>query len=343
MRSLRLLSYLIGVMLLGGMMGQPVVAQTAPVARAVLFFSPSCPHCHVVLTETLPSLQARYGDQLHILTVDVTTPEGKALYAAAITAFAVPRDRLGVPALFCEQRHLVGSLEIPQQLPGLIEQALARGGNDWPAIPGLAAFIIDLDTTPAATVTTAPFNRDPLANSLALAVLVGIVISLVLVAPRLRWASPWAWSVQRNRLIPLVTSIGLLLAGYLAWIELRQQPAFCGPVGNCNLVHQSPYARLAGIPVAVLGVGGYVAILAVWLAAWRAQVAWAKPVLVGLVVIGTLFSLYLTFLEPFVIGATCLWCLGSAIVMTSLLWLVAPPVSRHVARGRRSLNPATRH
>jgi uncharacterized membrane protein len=40
--------------------------------------------------------------------------------------------------------------------------------------------------------------------------------------------------------------------------------------------------------------------------------------------LGTLFSVYLTFLEPFVIGATCAWCLTSAVVMTLLLWATAP-------------------
>jgi uncharacterized membrane protein len=43
-----------------------------------------------------------------------------------------------------------------------------------------------------------------------------------------------------------------------------------------------------------------------------------------MVVAGTLFSIYLTFLEPFVIGATCAWCLASAIIMTLLLWIIAP-------------------
>ena len=40
---------------------------------------------------------------------------------------------------------------------------------------------------------------------------------------------------------------------------------------------------------------------------------------------GTLFSIYLTFLEPFVIGATCAWCLASAVILTLLMWLSARP------------------
>jgi len=44
----------------------------------------------------------------------------------------------------------------------------------------------------------------------------------------------------------------------------------------------------------------------------------------GMVWIGTLFSIYLTFLEPFVIGASCIWCLTSAVIMTLLLWATTP-------------------
>jgi len=40
---------------------------------------------------------------------------------------------------------------------------------------------------------------------------------------------------------------------------------------------------------------------------------------------GVAFSIYLTFLEPFVIGATCIWCLSSAIIVTALFWITAGP------------------
>jgi uncharacterized membrane protein len=41
----------------------------------------------------------------------------------------------------------------------------------------------------------------------------------------------------------------------------------------------------------------------------------------GLAWFGILYSIYLTFMEPFVIGATCIWCLSSAVIMTLLLWI----------------------
>jgi uncharacterized membrane protein len=52
--------------------------------------------------------------------------------------------------------------------------------------------------------------------------------------------------------------------------------------------------------------------------------------------VGTLFSVYLTFLEPFVLGATCAWCLTSAVLQTLLLWLTADPARASLARLRGS-------
>ncbi|MEA3350259.1 MAG: vitamin K epoxide reductase family protein, partial [Chloroflexota bacterium] len=113
-------------------------------------------------------------------------------------------------------------------------------------------------------------------------------------------------------------------------VEITRTEAVCGPVGDCNTVQQSPYARLFGIlPIGVLGVSGYVAILVAWAFQhygpenWRtlaAQGVWAMTLF------GTLFSIYLTFLEPFVIGATCAWCLASAVVITMQFWAASCPV-----------------
>jgi uncharacterized membrane protein len=70
-----------------------------------------------------------------------------------------------------------------------------------------------------------------------------------------------------------------------------------------------------------------VMILAVWVFSRRAS-GWigdaAQAILLGLALFGTAFSIYLTFLEPFVIGATCAWCLTSAMLMILMLCLQAP-------------------
>ena len=116
--------------------------------------------------------------------------------------------------------------------------------------------------------------------------------------------------------VPLLSLIGLGVAGYMAYVETQQVQAVCGPVGDCNSVQQSEYARLFGlIPIGVVGVLGYLAILAAW-AIYRLSpgriAQWAGLTLWLMTAGGVLFSIYLTFLEPFVIGATCAWCLSSA-------------------------------
>ena len=122
---------------------------------------------------------------------------------------------------------------------------------------------------------------------------------------------------------------GLGVAGYLSYVETQQVDAYCGVVGDCNTVQQSEYARLFGIlPVGVMGLVGYVLILAAWAVSKFSKGKWGDYASLGqllLTTFATLFSMYLTFLEPFVIGATCLWCLSSAVICTILMLLSVPP------------------
>jgi uncharacterized membrane protein len=133
-----------------------------------------------------------------------------------------------------------------------------------------------------------------------------------------------------RRIFMGIVSLGLAwLAIYLAYVEMTQVTAVCGPVGDCNTVQQSEYARLFGIlPIGVMGLAGYVAIMIVWLMERFAKdkiADFATLSMFGMAVFGVLFSIYLTFLEPFVIGATCTWCLTSAILITILMLLSMRP------------------
>jgi uncharacterized membrane protein len=115
------------------------VAQSAdePVVQAVLFYSPTCPHCHYVITEVLIPMVDDYGHQLQLLGIDTSQPEGGLLYQAAIERYQIPNQRRGVPTLIVSDMVLVGSGEIPEQFPSLVEEGLASGGIGWPDIPGL--------------------------------------------------------------------------------------------------------------------------------------------------------------------------------------------------------------
>ena len=341
---------MIAVVLLIALLLPSVALAQAPVVRAVLFYSPSCSHCQLVIEEVLPPLFETYGNQLQIVGIDITVAEGSALYVSAIDALAVPEDHRGIPMLFVGDRVLVGSVEIPDVFPGLIEQGLAQDGFDWPAIPGLSEMLggtvsatPGAPTTPAEpTTVTERLQQDPVGNTLAIVVLIGMVLSLVAVVARWGMKAAVREASFTDWLVPLLALIGMGVALYLTIIELSGDPAVCGPVGDCNAVQQSPYAFLFGlIPVGALGVIGFGAIILAWGAAHylpgRAH-ALMQVSLFGMTLIGTIFSIYLTFLEPFVIGATCAWCLTSAILQTVLLWLTVDPARAAYARLR---GPAT--
>ena len=111
---------------------------TAPaVVPAVLFVSPTCHFCQQIVDEELPPAIQKYGSQLQILRVDVTTPAGDKLYSAALATLHVPG---GVPIIFVGDT-VLGGVNIPTQLPGVVDKYLAQGGTGWPAIPGLDAYL----------------------------------------------------------------------------------------------------------------------------------------------------------------------------------------------------------
>ncbi|MEO8612047.1 MAG: vitamin K epoxide reductase family protein, partial [Chloroflexota bacterium] len=125
-------------------------------------------------------------------------------------------------------------------------------------------------------------------------------------------------------LMPLIIAAGLLVAGYLAYVEMTVVQATCGVMGDCNAVQQSSYAAILGVPVGIIGILGYLAILALWLVNQYKYQHQIDAALFTMALLGVVFSIYLTFLEPFVIGASCVWCLISAVVMGILLWITAP-------------------
>lgn len=107
---------------------------------------------------------------------------------------------------------------------------------------------------------------------------------------------------------------GIAIAGYLTWVHYEGLSPVC-TTGGCERVQASSYSEIGPIPVALLGLIGYVAILASL--AIRGDVGRAATFMLTLA--GFAFSLYLTYLELFVIDAICQWCVASAVVMTALL------------------------
>lgn len=365
-----------------------VLAQPAPdsTVKAVLFYSPTCPHCHTVINDTLIPLMDQYGDRFLVIGIDITQPGGQTLYNASTERFRIPQEMSGVPRLIVGDNVLIGSLQIPEELPGIIEAGLASGGIAWPDIPGLAEALAageqaeqaeaaapetpattpepavaaaatplpDATTTPEVVAITAdsvpPAGVDvgglPDGGGLAAIILGVMLLALAYAGFRIYsaratlFSSGGAWDrAITSPLILVLALLGLGVAGYLAYVEITHTAAVCGPVGECNVVQSSDYAQVLGIPVAVLGIFNYLAIMGLWIihrtaaGNWRRWTAWA---LLLMTTFGVLFSIYLTLLELFVIDAVCMWCLSSAIITTALLLTIVVQFARQPSvDGRR--------
>jgi uncharacterized membrane protein len=299
------------------------------VIHAVLFYSPTCGHCKIVIEDVLPALDAEYGSQLQIYGINTHTEIGNQLFGNFVNQYNIAPDDQVVPALLVGDQVLFGSNDIPKMLPEIIEEGLKSGGIPWPQLAGLPeamAGSLEVDA-PVSTPDTQSislwdkFSTDLAANILAVVVLAGMIGVLVYTGISFI-GNRGNKSFSPSWIIPLLSILGIGVAAYLSYVEYNQVEAVCGPVGNCNAVQQSSYATLFGfLPVGTLGLLGYLGIILLWLLEQLDLAGLSKTykLLIWIFSLGgTLFSIYLTFLEPFVIGATCLWCLSSAVIITGI-------------------------
>jgi uncharacterized membrane protein len=123
-------------------------------------------------------------------------------------------------------------------------------------------------------------------------------------------------SFPLRRVMVVLSIIGLGVAIYLTVIHYAGIKPACTAGQACIKVQSSQWSELGGIPVAVLGLIGYIGILASLLAPEREATRLAT---LGLTMIGFGFSAYLTYRELFSIHAICEWCASSAVILTLLL------------------------
>ena len=113
-----------------------------------------------------------------------------------------------------------------------------------------------------------------------------------------------------TRAIAALAVLGLAISVYLTWVHYAGIEPVCTGISDCERVQTSEYADLVGIPVAVLGIAGYLAILA----SLRTRV----EVTALLAYLAVAFSAYLTWAELFKIDAICQWCVGSALITLAI-------------------------
>lgn len=127
---------------------------------------------------------------------------------------------------------------------------------------------------------------------------------------------------------PLVAAVlalgvaGLAIAGYLTYVHYNEDALVC-TTGGCETVQQSEYATIAGIPIALLGVLMFGAIIALAAARLSANppVAFDIATIASwlMVFAATLYYIYLTYVEIFVLEAICQWCVASSVVTLGIL------------------------
>ncbi|NJD58074.1 MAG: vitamin K epoxide reductase [Anaerolineae bacterium] len=334
---------LLALSLPGGVKASPEPGEL-PVVHAVLFYSPGCPYCSEVMNDTLPPLQEQYQSQLSILLVELATLKDiDNLYSLGAT-FGLTKEQVAVPYLLIDQTPLIGADEINTKLAGLVKQYLATGGLDTPDIPLLNEMSTNgIDFTAYDPTQPTATQVQPVANSTGMSMawvimvfmLLALIISIILILRAFQGKPVPPLKKWLEISIPVLSLIGLGAAIYLTYVEITHTRAMCGPVGDCNTVQSSPYAKLFGlIPIGLVGAVGYIAILVAWL--WRRTrhdsfSRIAGPVMFGMALFGTLFSVYLTYLELFVIHAVCIWCLTSAVIITVLMLLSLPQITQWLA------------
>ena len=120
--------------------------------------------------------------------------------------------------------------------------------------------------------------------------------------------------------------LGIVVAGYLVTKRFTGGSLACTRWAQCDVVNNSVYSQIYGVPISVIGLAGYLLLLALTLAALRTAGRSRRQILLLSFVLslaGVAFSAYLTYLEIYVIEALCAWCVASAVIITLLAIVTA--------------------
>ncbi|MDH5605464.1 MAG: vitamin K epoxide reductase family protein [Anaerolineae bacterium] len=129
--------------------------------------------------------------------------------------------------------------------------------------------------------------------------------------------------MKKDRIINLSMAaavIGLLDSLYLTWIKIGHKEALCAGIGDCDTVNASSFSEIGGIPIAVFGAGAYVALLFLFWLEKNKEEHRENAVMLGfgIILIGVLYSAYLTYVEVAILHAICPYCVLSAIMLVLL-------------------------
>ena len=131
--------------------------------------------------------------------------------------------------------------------------------------------------------------------------------------------------------IAVLALVGVLISVYMSAYHFGWLGSIVCGTGGCERVQNSPWANFAGVPVPVIGMLGYGALLVLAILGNQERFEGDRRIPLLLVLgatIGVVFSAYLTYLEAAVIHAWCRWCIVSAILATLIFLFTMPEVGR---------------
>jgi uncharacterized membrane protein len=151
-------------------------------------------------------------------------------------------------------------------------------------------------------------------------VVAAITFGLAMFAIRARGVHP-------GLILAALDTFGLVVATYLATVELSGGVPVCGPLEGCAEVAKSEYAWIGPIPVAVFGVGLSLVLLVAALGWWRTNDRRLLAIHYGLSLVGVTFEAWFMFAQVFLIEAVCVWCTAYGVslvlrfVIALIVWL----------------------
>lgn len=121
-----------------------------------------------------------------------------------------------------------------------------------------------------------------------------------------------------------LAGLGALDSAYLTYVKFAGAHAACGGIGDCETVNNSAFSAISGVPIAILGLAAYLAIIALFLLerSHPANAEYSRLAAFGVTLIGTIYSGWLTYVEVSILHAICPFCVASAIII-SLLFLIS--------------------
>ena len=130
--------------------------------------------------------------------------------------------------------------------------------------------------------------------------------------------------MTKRMIVAALALAGIFVALYLLLYKLGLIGALSCAVGSCETVNSSKWATFLGLPVAGWGVAFYVGLFVLTMVSTSEAYAGSRAIALVLPAVsgtGVLFSLWLTYLELFVIDAVCQWCVVSAVIV-SIIFVV---------------------